>query len=574
MKAGKSTELDRVLVEWYRKCRNEGLKLTGNMIMEKAKIFHKELKIEGERDYGKGWLQRFKKRHGMLTAKMCGAKKASNHSGADKDGELEVGADEGEEIAEISSPSSRRTQALEDEILDMVLKDVENRKQDDSDCEDITELLSVEKLIKLTDELIDGLDHCDFMPKQEIIIFHLLLDKLHRERAKQLKQLGLDKTPKKRIHQVKDSENRMSKKKKIYEDESSVALPGKQECAEESTKSVHKTTQATSTISPIHPFPHDDQIAVTVSSPRRRNDKMPDRKSCHVQHNEHHTLILKRILEDTTFADVTLTAEGQSLKAHKAVLSAMSPYFKKVLQKNPSPHPIIIMPLDMSFEDLQGIINYIYIGEIIVPAENSSSLLKAAKILQISGLFTLDERVRDASLSFSDAQSAHPDNGGAAVSTNQSSGIWSWSPSGKEDVKKSQSPSETRMNAVSSSADIENLPEANWQEHTHDDSICSVPAVEEVADPLDIVNQKTHEDIAQSGESSHSLMADVLVLLPDQDALSRTADCEYSTRKEAWDDFDVRYLEGDCSFHQSPTISEGQWCETQKCVEVKEEFIE
>lgn len=197
MKAGKSTELDRVLVEWYRKCRNEGLKLTGNMIMEKAKVFHKELKIEGERDYGKGWLQRFKKRHGMLTAKMCGAKKASNHSGADKDGELEVGADEGEEIAEICSPSSRRTQALEDEILDMVLKDVENRKQDDSDCEDITELLSVEKLIKLTDELIDGLDHCDFMPKQEIIIFHLLLDKLHRERAKQLKQLGLDKTPKK-----------------------------------------------------------------------------------------------------------------------------------------------------------------------------------------------------------------------------------------------------------------------------------------------------------------------------------------------------------------------------------------
>lgn len=199
MKAGKSTEIDRVLVEWYRKCRSEGVKLTCNMIMEQAKIFHKDLKLQGEHEYGEGWLQRFKKRHGISMAKGCGEKKASTHTGAAEDLVLrDFDADEREENA---SPylyfNAGRTQAVEDEILDMVLKEVESDKRDGSDCEDITEILSVEKLIKLTDELIDGLDHCDFMPKQEIIVFHLLHDRLHRERTKCLKQLGLSSTSKK-----------------------------------------------------------------------------------------------------------------------------------------------------------------------------------------------------------------------------------------------------------------------------------------------------------------------------------------------------------------------------------------
>ncbi|XP_063611756.1 uncharacterized protein LOC134785358 [Penaeus indicus] len=547
MKAGKSTELDRVLVDWYRKCRSEGVKLTCNTIMEQAKIFHKDLKLEGERRYGEGWLQRFKKRHGISTSRVCGDEKAST---------LTTGA--AEDLVPGDFDADETEANVEDEILNMVLKDMGKGKRDDSDCEDITEIISVERLIKLTDELIDGLDHCDFMPKQEVIIFHLLRDRLHRERTKRLKQLGLNETSKKQPHPTKDSENRMSRKRKADEDESSIARPSKQQCVEERMKSLQKTTQATSPSAPVRHFPHDDHKAVTVASPRPSYDKMPNRNSHHIQHSDHHTLILKRLLEDATFADVTLTAEGESLKAHKAVLSAMSPYFNKVLQKNPSPHPIIIMPLDMSFEDLRGIMNYIYMGEIIVPTENSSSLLKAAEVLQIPGLITLD--VKEEPLSFSDAQSALPDSGDSAVSTNsnRSSGI-NLDTSGS-DVNKLQSSYETRMNTVSSSSDIEILPQAKWQKHTHNESVYSMPAVE-AADPLDTDNQEIPEDAALSGEANDkcSLMADVLVLLPDQEGLSRNTDYEYGAKKEAWDDCEVRYLESDCTFNHARMISEEQW---------------
>ncbi|XP_047489659.1 uncharacterized protein LOC125039583 [Penaeus chinensis] len=564
MKAGKSTELDRVLFEWYRKCRSEGVELTCNMITEQAKIFHKDLKLEGERRYGEGWLQRFKKRHGISTSKVCGDEKASTRTGAEED------------LVPGDFDADKSEANVEDEIMNMVLKDMESGTRDDSDCEDITEIFSVERLIKLTDELIDGLDHCDFMPKQEVIIFHLLHDRLDRERTKRLNQLGLNKTSKKQTHPMKDSENRMSKKRKVDEDDSSIARPTKQQCVEEGMKSLHKTTQATPPSAPVRHFPHDDHTVVTVASPRPSYDEMPDRKSHHIQHSDHHTLILKRLLEDATFADVTLTAEGQSLQAHKAVLSAMSPYFKKVLQKNPSPHPIIMMPLDMSFEDLQGIINYIYMGEIIVPTGNSSSLLKAAKILQIPGLITL--RLKDEPLSFSDAQSALPDNGDSAVSTesNRSSGMNLGKSGNKnKDISKLQSPTETRTNTVSSSSDIEILPQYKWQEHKHNESVYSVLAVED-ADPLDIDIQEIPEDTALSGEANHkcSLMAEVLVLLPDQDGLSRYRDYEDRTKREAWDDFEVPYLERDCSSNHALMISEKQWCEGPRCMEVKEEFIE
>lgn len=168
----------------------------------------------------------------------------------------------------------------------------------------------------------------------------------------------------------------------------------------------------------------------------------------------------------------------------------------------------------------------------IMLTEDSSSLLKAAKILQISGLITLG--VKDEPLSFSDTQSAHPDNGDLTISieNNQSSGM-SLGTSGNEDVDKLQSFNETRINTVSSSSDFENLPQAKWQEHMHKESVYSVPAME-AADPLDINNQEILEDAALSSKASHrcSLMTDVLVLLPDQDDLSRDTEYEYSTKRE------------------------------------------
>ncbi|XP_042874009.1 uncharacterized protein LOC122254404 isoform X2 [Penaeus japonicus] len=109
-----------------------------------------------------------------------------------------------------------------------------------------------------------------------------------------------------------------------------------------------------------------------------------------IKPNENHSSVLESLYDDSAFADVTLIAQGQSVRAHRAVLSAKSPYFREVLQANPCQHPIIIMPLDMQYRDLQAIISYIYKGEVTLPSENLKSLLKTANALQISGLSKSD----------------------------------------------------------------------------------------------------------------------------------------------------------------------------------------
>ncbi|KAL7636646.1 UNVERIFIED_CONTAM: hypothetical protein RMT77_013423 [Armadillidium vulgare] len=112
----------------------------------------------------------------------------------------------------------------------------------------------------------------------------------------------------------------------------------------------------------------------------------PRPESYKLRHNNHLTLVLESLAGDESFMDVTLTAQGKAIKAHKSVLSAVSPYFRSVLKSNPCQHPIIIMPRDIRFEELNSIISYIYRGEMTVAASDLSSLLKTAEILQVTGL--------------------------------------------------------------------------------------------------------------------------------------------------------------------------------------------
>ncbi|KAG0716868.1 Protein bric-a-brac 2 [Chionoecetes opilio] len=114
-------------------------------------------------------------------------------------------------------------------------------------------------------------------------------------------------------------------------------------------------------------------------------------ESYQLRHNNHLTIVLEALARDESFMDVTLTAQGRSLKAHKVVcVVGVSSYFRGVLRDNPCQHPIIIMPRDVRFEELYSIVNYIYKGEMTVAAEDLTSLLKTAEILQVSGLAPSD----------------------------------------------------------------------------------------------------------------------------------------------------------------------------------------
>ncbi|ROT63621.1 broad-complex, isoform Z5 [Penaeus vannamei] len=298
------------------------------------------------------------------------------------------------------------------------------------------------------------------------------------------------------------------------------------------------------------------------------------------------------LLEDATFADVTLTAEGKSLKAHKAVLSAMSPYFKRVLQNNPSPHPIIIMPLDMQFEDLKGIIDYIYMGEIVVPTENLSSLFKAGRVLQISGLTTVDTvgvRAPNTPL-FDNVQSMHKDTSGATLSmeTNQASET-RLDTSRNEDANKLQSSNGSRKSRGSSAA-LENVSQS--EKHTHKcKGANSAIVTVEAAEPSDNSNQKRPETVdlsetesfektptqQQQAKGNCTVISDDdssrCMFMTDEESQSSDFDYKYfEEQEEELDPLQIHCHTNDDPFHQSASISNGQQCDSFNFVTVKEEL--
>ncbi|XP_047476186.1 protein abrupt-like isoform X2 [Penaeus chinensis] len=85
------------------------------------------------------------------------------------------------------------------------------------------------------------------------------------------------------------------------------------------------------------------------------------------------------------FVDVTLACEGRSLKAHKVVLSACSPYFRNLLKQNPCQHPIIILR-DVAFVDMSALLSFVYQGEVYVSQDRLTTFLRTAEMLHIKGL--------------------------------------------------------------------------------------------------------------------------------------------------------------------------------------------
>lgn len=83
--------------------------------------------------------------------------------------------------------------------------------------------------------------------------------------------------------------------------------------------------------------------------------------------------------------DVTLACDGHSVKAHKMVLSACSPYFQSLFFENPCQHPIVIMR-DIKWPELKAAVEFMYKGEINVSQEQIGPLLKVAESLKIRGL--------------------------------------------------------------------------------------------------------------------------------------------------------------------------------------------
>ncbi|XP_023222358.1 longitudinals lacking protein, isoforms H/M/V-like isoform X2 [Centruroides sculpturatus] len=110
-------------------------------------------------------------------------------------------------------------------------------------------------------------------------------------------------------------------------------------------------------------------------------------------HQSNMVTVFDQLLSSEALVDVTLACEGLSLKAHKIVLSACSPFFQNLFLENPCTHPIVIMK-DMKYAELKAIVDFIYKGEVNVSHYQLNGLLKTAELLNIKGLIEVaDENI-------------------------------------------------------------------------------------------------------------------------------------------------------------------------------------
>ena len=89
--------------------------------------------------------------------------------------------------------------------------------------------------------------------------------------------------------------------------------------------------------------------------------------------------------EDKDFFDVTLACDDEQIQAHKVILSACSPFFHKILHKNPHPHPLLYLK-GVKYIDIQAVLNFMYHGEVNVAQEELNTFLAVAEDLRVKGL--------------------------------------------------------------------------------------------------------------------------------------------------------------------------------------------
>ncbi|CAA3033256.1 longitudinals lacking -like, partial [Olea europaea subsp. europaea] len=111
-------------------------------------------------------------------------------------------------------------------------------------------------------------------------------------------------------------------------------------------------------------------------------------KSFHLRWNNHLTnlrSLLETLYNDQNLVDVTLSCCDGTLKAHKLMLSACSPYFETIFKSHEVEHPVVILK-GISKKEMKSLIDYMYVGSLEVSEDELPNLLQVANELQIKGL--------------------------------------------------------------------------------------------------------------------------------------------------------------------------------------------
>lgn len=84
---------------------------------------------------------------------------------------------------------------------------------------------------------------------------------------------------------------------------------------------------------------------------------------------------------------MTLVCDDQNqIQAHKVILSACSDFFRNILLRNAAVSQPFIFLDNVSFQDLENVISFMYNGETAIGQEDLSSFMRSAQRLRVKGL--------------------------------------------------------------------------------------------------------------------------------------------------------------------------------------------
>ena len=97
--------------------------------------------------------------------------------------------------------------------------------------------------------------------------------------------------------------------------------------------------------------------------------------------------LTKRCYLEETYSDATILCGGIFYPVHRLILSMCSKYFETMFAhcNKTNKHPFIIVK-DVSSENMEAILNYIYKGEIQLLRKNLKEFMKAAEVFEIKEL--------------------------------------------------------------------------------------------------------------------------------------------------------------------------------------------
>ncbi|XP_066977952.1 protein tramtrack, beta isoform-like isoform X3 [Macrobrachium rosenbergii] len=100
--------------------------------------------------------------------------------------------------------------------------------------------------------------------------------------------------------------------------------------------------------------------------------------------------LLKILREKGCYSDVTLACGSKFFAVHRLVLMACSDFFIEVFDHTHCQKPVIVLK-DIKGQELEALLDYMYLGEVEVQQTDLPGLIKAAECLKIKGLAVPDE---------------------------------------------------------------------------------------------------------------------------------------------------------------------------------------